>query len=63
MNAQYVGTQAKLCELNPAHVHAWCYPHVLKLVISESCTSVESVSFINLLQNALLFSLQNHINE
>ena len=49
-SAQYNGLQAKLKELSPHHIYKWCYSHVLNLVISNSCTSLESVSFFGLLQ-------------
>ena len=55
MSSEYAGLQAKLCEINPAHVHTWCYSHVLNLVISHSCTSLASVSFINRLQSLYVF--------
>ena len=55
MSSEYAGTQEKLYEFNPAHVHTWCYSHVLNLVISHSCTALANVSFINHLQSLYVF--------
>ena len=55
MSSEYARLQANQRELNPAHVHTWCYSHVLNLVISHSCTALASVSFIKLLQSLYVF--------
>ena len=60
MSAKYNGLQAHLKIKNPTHIHTWCYSHVLNLVMSDSCGSLESISFFNLLQSVYVFFSESY---
>ncbi|XP_068122030.1 zinc finger MYM-type protein 1-like [Hyperolius riggenbachi] len=56
MSGTYSGLQALMKEVHPAHIHTWCYAHVLNLVIGDASTvCVPAVSLFGLLSNLSTF--------
>ena len=62
MSGQYNGFTAFLEKESPSHIHAWCYAHVLNLVLCDvTTTNYASISLFGLVQKVGVFFRESYL--
>ena len=62
MSGQYNGFTAFIAKESPGHIYAWCYAHVLNLVLCDvTTTNHTSISLFGLVQNVEVFFRESHL--
>lgn len=61
MQGQYKGFSSQMSKVSPNQVHAWCYAHVLDLVLADTTqTVIESGSLFTGLNDIAVFFRESH---